>query len=334
MTSSRHRTAADRLRRVLRGTAVAGACSLASPGAFADYPERPIRLVIPSVPGGATDFIWRSVEPGMAAILGQRLVADNRGGAGGDVGAAIVAQAPADGYTLLGGVASITINAAARKNQSYRLLRDFAPVSLAVKAPNMLLSHPSVPARTVKELIAYVKSQPRPMQFASAGAGSMPHLMMELFLNLTGLTMIHVPYKGTGQIVADVVGGQVPFMMGNILPMLPHVQAGRVRAYGVTSATRSAVAPDIPALAEAGVPGYEAVQWFGMWAPAGTPPALVKKLHHALSQALNEPAFGKRMAGGGAEVAPSASPAAFHEFVLAEIRKWERVARDAKLDLN
>ena len=305
-----------------------------SSAAFARYPDRPVRLVIPSVPSGGTDLTWRMIEPRMSALLGQRLIVDNRGGAGGDIGAGIVAQAAPDGYTLLGGVSSITINPAFKKDMAYNLLRDLAPVSLAVKAPNFLLSHPAVPAKTVPQLIAHIKAQPRPLQFASAGVGSMPHLMMELFLNMTRLELIHVPYKGTGQVLADVIGGQVPLMMGNVLPVLPHVTSGRLRAYGVTSATRSSAAPEVPTLAEAGVPGYEAVQWFGMWAPAGTPRAIVEKLHGSLVQVLSDPAFKKRMSDDGADVSPSASPEEYGAFVRAEMKKWARVIKDAKLEMN
>ena len=302
--------------------------------AQAKYPERPIRLVVPSVPGGATDLTWRLIEPGLSDLLGQRVVVDNRGGGGGDVGAAVVARAQSDGYTLLGGVASATINPAFKKDLSYDLLRDLAPVSLATKAPNILVSHPSLPAKNVAELIAYIKAQPQRLQFASAGIGSMPHLMMELFLNMTGLKLIHVAYKGTGQASLDVIGGQVPLMMGNVLPTLPLVTSGRLRAYGVTSATRVAAAPEIPTLAESGVPGYEAVQWFGMWTPARTPRDIVVKLHHALVRALSDPVLKKRLMDDGADIAPSASPEAFGDFIRAEMKKWATVIKTAGIEME
>ncbi len=306
----------------------------ATPAIAADYPTRPIRVVVSSAPGGGTDLTWRLVEPRMSQILGQTLVIDNRGGAGGDIGANLVATANPDGYTLLGGVSSITINPAFKKDMPYNVLRDLAPVSLAVKAPNILLSHPSVPARTLRELIAYMKSQPKPMQYASAGIGSMPHLMMELFQNMTGVKLIQVSYKGTGQAQTDVLGGQLPLMMGNILPVLPHIASGRLRPYGITSAARSSAAPDIPTLAESGVPGYEAVQWFGMWAPGKTPQPVVTKLHAALAQSLNEPALKRRFAEDGAEAAPSASPRAFDQFIRAEMDKWAKVIRVADIQMQ
>ena len=296
--------------------------------------NRPIRLVVPSVPGGGTDLTWRLIEPRLGEALGQKLVVDNRGGAGGDVGATIVARALPDGLTLLGGVSSVTINPAFKKDMPYDLLRDLAPVSLAVKAPNILVSHPSLPVKSVQELIAYIKAQPRPLQFASAGIGSMPHLMMALFLNLTNLNLTHIAYKGTAQASLDVLSGQVPLMVGNVLPTLPLIASGRLRAYGVTSATRTAAAPEIPTLTESGVAGYDAVQWFGLWAPAQTPRATIERLHRALGTVLNDTTLKKRFVDDGADVAPSASPAAFEQFIRTEMTKWARVIKDANIQME
>ena len=279
-------------------------------------------------------MLFRSIEPRLGEALGQKLVIDNRGGAGGDVGATIVARALPDGLTLLGGVSSITINPAFKKDLPYDLLRDLAPVSLAAKAPNLLVSHPSLPAKNVAELIAWTRSQAKPPQFASAGIGSMPHLMMELFLNLTQLKLGHIAYKGTAQASLDVLSGQVPLMMGNVLPTLPLINSGRLRAYGVTSATRSAAAPEIPTLAESGVAGYDAVQWFGLWAPAGTPPATIERLHRAMLQVLNDPALKKRFVDDGADVSPSATPAAFTVFIRGEMAKWAKVIKDANIQME
>jgi tripartite-type tricarboxylate transporter receptor subunit TctC len=316
MASSMHFSVRCRWqKKALHVFALAVGCVVVS-AVWAEYPARPMRLVVPSAPGGGTDLTWRMIAPKLSDLLGQRIVVDNRGGAGGDIGAAIVAQANADGYTLLGGVSSLTINPAFKKNMPYNVLRDLAPVSLATKSPNFLLSNPAVPAKTVRELVAYIKAQPQPLQFASAGVGSMPHLMMELFLDMT------------------VIGGQIPFMTGNILPVLPHVRAGRLRAYAVTSATRSAVVPEIPTLAEAGVPGYEAVQWFGMWAPAGTPREIVAKVHRALAQVLNDPEVKGRMTASGADVSPSQSPQAFGGFIRAEMEKWAAVIKSAKIEMK
>jgi tripartite-type tricarboxylate transporter receptor subunit TctC len=309
--------------------AVALAGSLAPDLQAAGYPERPIRLVVPSPPGGGTDASTRMITPKLTEILGQQIVVDNRGGASGNLGAEIALRAPADGYTLLAAIASLTSNPFVMRKVPYDLERDFVPISRTVTVPNILISNPALPARDLKELIAYVKSKPGEVQYASAGVGSMPHLMMAFFANAAGLKMVHVPYKGAGPALSDVIAGHVTMVASNILSTLPHVKAHRVRAYGVTSAKRAAAAPDIPTIAEAGVPGYEAVQWFGLLAPAGTSPAIVKKLHAAVVQALADPIVNKRFTDGGADPTPSASPAEFGALIHTEIKKWSRVVREA-----
>lgn len=197
--------------------------------------------------------------------------------------------------------------------------------------PNVLVSNPSLPAANVKELIAHIKSRPGQMQFASAGVGSMPHLMMEFFVSSAGLKMIHVPYKGAGLALTDIIAGHVPLMAANILSSLPQVKAGRLRAYGVTSARRSPGAPDIPTIAEAGLPGYEAVTWFGVLAPAGTPRVIVTQLHTNVARAVNDPSIRKRFIDDGADPSPSASPEAFAALIRAEVRKWAKVIKDASI---
>jgi tripartite-type tricarboxylate transporter receptor subunit TctC len=300
------------------------------PVAFATgYPDRPIRLIVPSPPGGGTDASTRMITPKLGEILGQHIVVDNRGGASGNLGAEIALRAAPDGYTLLATIASHTSNPSVMKNVPYDLERDFAPISRTVTVPNVLISHPSLPAKNLKELIAFAKARPGQLQFASAGIGSMPHLMMEFFVSAAGLKMIHVPYKGAGPALGDVIAGHVPIMAANILSTLPHVKAKRVRAYGVTSAKRANAAPDIPTLAEAGVPGYEAVQWFGLLAPASTPREIITKLHGAVLQTLNDPNVRKRFIDGGADPSPSSSPEAFAALMRAELKKWARVVKEA-----
>ena len=300
------------------------------PGTLAaGYPDRPVRLIVPSPPGGGTDTSTRIIAPKLGEILGQQIVIDNRGGASGNIGAEAAARAAPDGYTLLAAIASLTSNPFVMKKVSYDLERDFAPISLTVTVPNVLVSHPALPVKNIKELIAFAKARPGQLQFASAGLGSAPHLMMELFLNLSGLKMIHVPYKGAGPALVDLVAGHVPLFAGNILNTLPHVRSGRVRAYGVTSARRSSAAPDIPTIAEGGLPGYEAVQWFGLLAPAGTPREIVARLHAAVVRALQDPAIRQRFVNDGADPMPSGSPEEFREFMRAEARKWSRVVKDA-----
>jgi tripartite-type tricarboxylate transporter receptor subunit TctC len=303
----------------------------AGPAAGAAWPERPVRLVVPSVPGGGTDLSMRIVAPKLGEILGQQIVIDNRGGAAGNIGAEVVAKSPPDGYTLLAIIASHTSNPYVMRKVSYDLDRDFAPVSLVVIVPSLLVSHPSLPAKNVKELIAFVRARPGQMQYASAGLGSAPHLMMALFTNLAGLEMIHVAYKGAAPALTDIMAGYVPMMAGNILNTLPLAKSGKMRAYGVTSAKRSSAAPEIPTIAEGGLAGYDAATWFGVLVPAGTPRDIVTKLHGAIGQALADPATRQRYVADGGDPAPSASPDEFREFIRAEGRKWARVVRDAKI---
>ena len=284
---------------------------------------------MPSPPGGGTDTAWRMITPQLAEILGQQIIIDNRGGAAGNIGAELAARAVPDGYTLLACIASHTINPLIMKKVSYDLDRDFAPVSLAVVVPNILVSHPTLPARSTRELIAFIKARPGQLQYASAGLGSTPHMMMQLFVNMAGLDMIHVPYKGAAPGLTDVIAGHVPMIASNILSTLPHVKSGKVRAYGVTSAQRSSAAPDIPTIAEGGLPGYEAVQWFGLLAPAGTPHDIVAKLHASVVRVLQDPAVRRRFVDDGAQPLPSASPEAFRSYMRAETKKWAKVIKDA-----
>ena len=304
-------------------------CLTAVSSFSAGYPERPVRLIVPSPPGGGTDVSARMFTPKLGEVLGQQIVVDNRGGASGNIGAEAAARATPDGYTLLAGIASLTSNPYVMKKVPFDLERDFAPISLTVVVPNVLVSHPSLPARNVKELIAFAKARPGQLSYASAGVGSVPHLMMEFFVSMGGLKMVHVPYKGAGPALTDVIAGHVPLMAANILSTLPHVKAGRVRAYGVTSAKRAQAAPEIPTIAEAGLPGYEAVQWFGLLAPAGTPRDIVTRLHGAVVQVLEDPAVKKRFIGDGADPRPSASPEAFASFIRDELKKWEKVVKAA-----
>ena len=308
---------------------IAAACALSGFAHAASYPEKPIRVIVASPPGGGTDLSTRMFTPKFGEVLGQPIVVDNRGGGSGNIGAEAAARAAPDGYTLLTAAASLTSNPFVMKRVPYDLERDFAPISMTVMVPNILVSHPSLPVKNLKELIAFVKARPGQLSYASAGVGSVPHLMMEFFVGMGGLKMVHVPYKGAGPALVDVMGGHVPIMAANILSTLPHVKAGRVRAYGVTSATRAAAAPEIPSIAEAGLPGYEAVQWFGLLAPAGTPREIVMRLHGAVLQALEDPATKKRFVSDGATPKPSASPEEFGAYIRSEMKKWGKVIKAA-----
>jgi len=291
------------------------------------YPVRPIRLVVPSSPGGGTDITARIMAPKLGEYLGQQVVVENRPGAGTMIGGEAVARSAPDGYTLLMGISTLAINPAMYRKMPYDALKDFAPISQAVSLPNILVTHPSLPVKTVKELIAFGKARPGQINFASAGVGTNPHLSMELFLSMAGVKMIHVPYKGSGQGVIDLIAGHVSVMTPSILTGLPHIKAGRLRGLGVTSARRAAGAPEIPTIAEAGVPGYEAVQWFGILAPAGTPRAIIERVNREAVRVLQTPDVRERLVADGADPVGS-SPDEFGAFIRAETVKWAKVARE------
>ena len=293
------------------------------------YPNRPVRLIVPAAPGGGTDNVARTYASKLSQLLGQQIVVDNRAGAGGSIGAAMGARAPADGYTLVATFASHAINAAVMKDPGYNLTRDFAPVSLTVILPNLLVANPALPARDVKALVALARAQPGKLQYASGSYGASSHLSMELFLDLSKTKMLNVPYKGVGPALIAVVAGESQLMIGSMLSGLPHVRSGRLVAMGVTSAKRVSAAPDIPTISEAGVPGYEADNWSGLLAPAGTPRAIVMKLHAAITQALQDPFITKRFADEGGEPAPSRTPEEFGVMIGRELQKWGKIAKDA-----
>jgi tripartite-type tricarboxylate transporter receptor subunit TctC len=311
------------------GFAIASAIAIAAASLAAAYPDHPVRLVVPSLAGGGTDTTTRIIAPKLAEYLGQQIVIDNRGGMSGNLGAELASRAAPDGYTLLATFASHASNPAVIKNTPYDLERDFAPISMTVIVPNLLYSHPSLPAKNVKELIAFARTRPGQLSYASAGVGSTSHLAMELFLSMTGLKMLHVPYKGASQAAIDVMAGHLPMTFGNIMNALPHTKTGRIRALGVTSAKRVSAAADIPTIAEAGLPGYEAVQWYGLLAPAGTARDIVLKLHAGVVKALQDAAVKKRFIDDGAEPAASASPEDFSALIRAEIAKWAKVVKAA-----
>jgi tripartite-type tricarboxylate transporter receptor subunit TctC len=299
-----------------------------SPAQAQQYPTKPVRLVVPSAPGGGTDITARIVAPKLSEFLGQQVVVENRGGAGTMIGSEAVARAAPDGYTLLMGISTLAINPAMYKKVPYDALKDFAPISQVVSLSNLLVTHPSLPAKTVKELVAFARARPGRINYASAGVGTNPHLSVELFLSMAGLRMVHVPYKGSGQGIVDVVAGHVPVMMPSILTGLPHAKTGRLRGLGVTGSKRAGAAPEIPTIAEAGVPGYEAVQWFGVLAPTGTPREIVARLHGEIVRALQAADVRGRLTADGADPVGS-SPEEFAAFLRAETAKWAKVVRDA-----
>ena len=296
--------------------------------AQANYPTRAVRVIVPSSPGGGTDISARILAPQLTQFLGQQVIIENRPGAGTMIGGEAVARAAPDGYTLLMGISTLAINPAMYKKVSYDALKDFAPVSLAVSLSNVLVVHPSLPVRNVKDFIALVKPRPGQVNFASAGVGTSPHLSMELFLVMANLKMLHVPYKGSGPGVTDLVAGHVPAMMPNMLSAQPHIKSGRLRALGVTGSKRAPGADNIPTIAEAGVPGYEAVQWYGLLAPAGTSRDIVTKLHAGVVRALQNPDVRQRLLNDGAEPVGN-SPEEFATYLRAETTKWAKVVQAA-----
>jgi tripartite-type tricarboxylate transporter receptor subunit TctC len=292
-----------------------------------DYPTRAVRLVVASTPGGGTDISARLIAPKLSDYLGRQVVVENRPGATTMIGVEFVARSAPDGHTLLMGVSSLTINPYIQAKVSYDALKDFAPVSQVVVAPNLMVAHPSLPARSVTELIAFAKARPGQLNFASGGSGSNQHLAIELFLSMTGLKIVHVPYKGVGPALLDAVAGHVHLMMSSILSALPHVKNDRIRALGVTSVKRVTVAPGIPTVAEAGVPGYEVVQWYGILAPAATPREIIAKIHAAAVRALQDPAIQAHFIGDGGEPV-GGTPEEFAAVIRADLAKWGKVVKD------
>ncbi len=298
-----------------------------------NWPDKPIRVIV-SVPAGATpDVTARLVTPGLSQQLGQPLVVDNRGGAGGLIGAEIVAKSAPDGYTLfISSPGALTILPHLRK-VPYDTLRDFAPVSLISIGPFVLITHPSVPVKTVKELITLAKAQPGKLNYASAGNGVANHLAMELFKQMAGVDITHVPYKGAPQAVTDVLAGHMNMMFNSISPIVAHIKAGRVRVLGIASSKRSSQLPDIPTISEAGVPGYEAENWFGLFVPAKTPKRIVARLNEAVVKVLRAPEIQSQFATLGAEAVGN-SPEEFAAFVRRDMEKYAKVVKlsGAKLD--
>ncbi len=296
--------------------------------AQADYPTRPLRLVSPSSAGGGSDIIARVIAPRLGERLGQQVIVENRPGAGTVIGSDHVAKAAPDGYTLLLGLSTLATNPALRKSMPYDAVRDLAPITQVAQSPNVLVVHPSIPVKSVKELIAFVRARPGELTFASAGLGTNPHMTFELFRSMAKLDVVHVPYKGSAPAITDLVGGHVAMMSATALTGIPQIRAGRLRGLAVTSAKRSASAPELPTLAEAGVPGYEATQWYGVLAPANTPAGVVKRLHAELVHVLQLAEVKERFSADGAEPVGD-TPEAFGRFIRAEIEKWAQVARDA-----
>jgi tripartite-type tricarboxylate transporter receptor subunit TctC len=291
------------------------------------YPSRPIRLVVAFPPGGSVDTVARVIGPPLAASLGQPVVVENRSGASGNIGTEQAARAKPDGYTLLIHTIPFVANASLYERMPYHPLSDFAPVSLLCASPAVLIAHPGLPARSVGELLALAKSKPGVLNYSAAGAGTNPHMAGELFNMLGGVDIVAVQYKGGGPALVAVLGGEVPLTFQNISEAVPHVQSGRLRALGVTSAKRAAALPDVPTIAEAGVPGYEFTTWHGVLAPRATPGAVVKLLNARLAQVLHSKEVSARFAQMGLDVIAS-SPEEFSAHLKKELDKWGKLVRE------
>jgi len=303
-----------------------------APALAQDYPVKPVRIVVPSSPGGGTDILARQIATKLTERWGQSVIVDNRPGAGQMIGLELVAKSPADGYVLAVAATPLAVNSALYKKVPYDPVRDFAPVTQVAAMPNILVAHPTLPARTIKQMLALAKARPGELTYSSSGVGTGPHLSMELLNYMAGVKMEHVPYKGTNPAMVDTMSGHVQMLMSTLLPPLPHLKTNRLRAIGVTSAKRLASLPDVPALAE-GVPGYEVVGWYGMVAPANTPRAVVAKLQKEITSILQAADTREKLAADGAEPVGS-TPEEFGAFIKSELVKWAGVVKAAKLPME
>jgi tripartite-type tricarboxylate transporter receptor subunit TctC len=320
---------------VLHRFALAAVLSLVAALASAQtYPTKPIRLVVPFPPGGATDILARDVAQKLTEAWGQSVIVDNRPGAGGNIGSELVAKSAPDGYTLeMGTVGTHAINASLYAKMPYDHVKDFTPVILVAGVPNVLVVTPSLPVNSVAELIAYAKANPGKLNFASSGNGTSIHLSGELFKVMAGVQMTHIPYKGSAPALQDLLAGQVQLMFDNLPPSLPQIKAGKLRALAVTSLARAPALPDVPTLAESGLPGFEASSWFGILAPAGTPAPIVAKLNAEVAKWLATPEAKEKLLKQGANPA-GGTPEDFAKHIAAETAKWAKVVKEsgAKID--
>jgi tripartite-type tricarboxylate transporter receptor subunit TctC len=325
-----YKTLLARATRVLSATAL---CLCAATASAQTYPTKPVKLIVPFAPGGTTSLLARMMADKLAQATGQAFIVDNRPGAGGNLAFDLVARAEPDGYTLLMGAIGLAINPALYPKLSYNATTDFAPISLYGGVANLLVVNSSLPIHSVSELVAYAKAHPGKLSQGSSGNGSSSHLAGEMLKSRAGIDFMHVPYKGGAQAMQDVLAGQVSMLFDQIPAVLPHVKSGRVRALGVTTATRSSGAPDIPTISESGLPGYDVNVWFGILAPAATPKNVVNKLNAEMTKILNDTEFRASMTKMGVDPMPS-TPEQFSDFLRKETIRWAKVVKDsgAKLD--
>ena len=314
-------------------TCVACALLALSPANAQDYPNKPIRLIVPQPPGGTSDILARVLAQKLADNVHQQVIIDNRAGASGTIGTDLAAKATPDGYTIVLVYTTHATTPAIYGKLPYDPVADFAPVTIAALAPLFLVVHPRIPVTSVKELIAYAKTRPGELNFCSAGNGSGSHLAGELFNTMTGVRLTHIPYKGSGLAITELIGGQVQLMFAGIVPIDPHVKAGRVRGIAVSSAKRSISLPQVPTIAESGLPGFDVVGWYGVLAPAHTPPPIVARLNREFLKILQTPGMRDRLLSEGAEPVGN-SPAEFTAFLKTDIARWARVVKTAGAKLD
>ena len=316
------------------GCAMTAALVFSSCAGAQTYPARSLRLIIPFAPGGTNDILGRLVSQKLGEAIGQQVIPDNRGGAGGSIGMEVAAKSPPDGYTIvIGHIGTLAVNPTLYSKLAYDPLKSFDPITLIAKLPNLMAVNPTVPAKTVAAFIALAKARPGKLTYGSGGTGGAGHLATEYFKLLTKTSMVHVPYRGTGLAVIDVVSGQLDMVMAGVPAIVPHTRTGKLRALGLSGSTRLAILPDIPTIAESGAPGYEATQWYGILAPAGTPKAALNVLHAGLAKALATPALKESLARDGAEPVIT-TPEEFTAYMKSELKKWGEVVKrsGAKVD--
>ena len=316
----------------LRVLAAAAAllCAVAPPAALAQsWPSKPVRIIVPHAPGGVTDVVTRTVAQPLSEALGQPVVVDNRPGAAGLLGTEVAATAAPDGYTLLMFVDTNTIFPSTVKALRHDPAKSFTPITILGRGAHVLVAHPSLPVDNLQDLVRYAKAHPRELSYASPGTGSPQHLGVEIIKSAAGLDMVHIPYKGGGQAIVDVVGGQVKLGILGMAPALPHIKSGRLKALAVTGATRSKVLPDVPTVAESGFPGFETGQWQGIVAPAGTPAAVITRTHDELLKIMRQPAVAEKLASIGMDTTTSATPEDFARMLQGELKRWPDVVKAA-----
>jgi tripartite-type tricarboxylate transporter receptor subunit TctC len=310
------------------------AASLGAPAWGQQYPNKPLKMILPFPAGGPTDIVARAMGQGLAEALGHNVVIDNRPGGGGVIGATLAARAPGDGYTLfLGGITTFGVAPSVHKNLPFDPVRDFLPVTMATRQSILLMTHPSLPVKSVREFIALAKARPGEINYASSGPGGSGHMAGELFKLVTGVNLVHIPYKGAPPALNDLIAGQVQVMFGTILAAAPHVRSGRVRAIAITGAQRTNALPDVMTFAQAGLPTYDASSWNGVLVPAGTPRAIVDRLNTELVRILKSPSVLERLEQDGAVPVPT-TPEEFAAFIKSEIAKWAKVVQAAHIRID